>query len=221
MADYVIHACPQRMWYVDGFLIPSLENQGIENITVECDTEGLGNLEKCMQIFSKMSGYDSTWHIQDDVIICHDFKKRIERFEPNQVVCGFCIKGDENYRYKNKVKPQNMWWSFPCIHIPNKLAHDCAEWYYGSAKNDAKYKRWVSENKYDDALFKDFSINLRPSTTVINLTPNLVDHIDFLVGGTTVNQERKWQTRSAWFQDLQLIDELEQRIKEYQSERDR
>ena len=53
---YMIHACPQRMWYVEGFLIPSMKAQGIseEEITVWNDTEGKGNL------FSSMT----THHIQ-------------------------------------------------------------------------------------------------------------------------------------------------------------
>ena len=155
MAKYVIHACPQRMWYVNNYLIPSMEEQGIEEIEVACDKGHIGNLEKCMQIFSQMSGYGSAWHMQDDVAICHNFKERTEQFDPSIVVCGFAYKLDENYHYIGETIPKHMWWSFPCIQIPNKLARDCSQWYYGRAQKDLKYKSWKRENKYDDAFFKD------------------------------------------------------------------
>ena len=56
MAKYVIHACPERMWYVDNYLIPSMRGQSIHNIDVRCDNEHIGCLESCMQIFKSMDG---------------------------------------------------------------------------------------------------------------------------------------------------------------------
>lgn len=215
MANYIIHACPQRMWYVEEYLIPSMKNQGIENknITVECDTEHVGNLEKCMQIFRNMNGYGSAWHMQDDVIICRDFRERTEKYNQSIIVCGFAYNKDENFQYVNQVDPAKMWWSFPCIHIPNQLARDCANWYYGKANKDLKYKHWQKAGKYDDAFFKEFVVSLRPSTTVINLKPNLVDHIDYLIGGTTINEQRsERQVRSGYFDDKDLIYELRGKI---------
>ena len=213
MAKYIIHACPQRMWYVNEFLIPSMKEQGIEDIVVECDTEQVGNLEKCMQIFLRMDGYGSAWHMQDDVIICRDFRERTEQFEPSRVVCGFAFNKDENFHFTGQVDPAKMWWSFPCIHIPNKLARGCAEWYYAKAKNDLKYKHWKRAGKFDDAFFKEYVVTLRPSTTVINLKPNLVDHIDYLIGGTTINEQRKdGKVSSGYFNDNDLVYELRGKI---------
>ena len=34
----LIHACPARMWYVDGFLVPELRRQGAKHIEVWNDT---------------------------------------------------------------------------------------------------------------------------------------------------------------------------------------
>ena len=34
----LIHACPQRMWYVEEFLVPELRAQGAENIEIWCDS---------------------------------------------------------------------------------------------------------------------------------------------------------------------------------------
>ncbi len=36
----LIHACPKRMWYVEGFLLPELERQGADEVEVWNDTEG-------------------------------------------------------------------------------------------------------------------------------------------------------------------------------------
>ena len=56
---YMIHACPQRMWYVNDYLLPSLKAQGIpeEEIAIWNDTEGKGTLFSCLESF-KACGKD-------------------------------------------------------------------------------------------------------------------------------------------------------------------
>ena len=53
---YMIHACPQRMWYVTEFLVPSMLEQGIPeaDITIWNDTEKRGNLAACMAAFESL-----------------------------------------------------------------------------------------------------------------------------------------------------------------------
>ena len=212
MSKYIIHACPQRMWYVEEYLIPSMKAQGIDNVLVECDYKQTGNLISCMNIFSHMGEPGGSWHLQDDVIICRDFKKRTE--DPtNDIVCGFVIKKDENIDHVGYVSPQNMWWSFPCIHIPNMIARDCANW-FEHARYRSNYSWMVMSKKNDDSLFKEFLIKEYPDYNVLNLRPNLVDHVDYLLGGTVINKQRKNKnTRSAWFEDTDLVDELEKKIR--------
>ena len=55
MERYVIHACPDRMWYVDGFLLPSLLEQGIcrDDILIWNDEERKGNLWAAMECFEE------------------------------------------------------------------------------------------------------------------------------------------------------------------------
>ena len=91
---YMIHACPKREWYVNGVLIPMILEQGIndDNIVVYMDTEGKGNLTSCMDAFRLAGtwGDGGTWHMQDDVCICRDFKRITEENEAeNLIVCGF------------------------------------------------------------------------------------------------------------------------------------
>lgn len=211
MIKYVIHACPSRMWYVNDYLVPSMKSQGITLVDVKCDTNNRGCLEHCMDIFMKMWGDGGTWHLQDDVIICRNFKELTEEYSSG-IVCGFdyVLDHPENVGY---VTPDKMWYSFPCIHIPNELARECAKWFYKKARKDDKYAKWVAERKFDDSIFQEFLINNYPEMRVLNLKPNLVDHVDFLIGGSIINGARKYpQTRAQYFDDNGLVTELKNRL---------
>ena len=208
MAKYVIHACPERMWYVDNYLIPSMHGQSIHNIDVRCDNDHIGCLESCMQIFKSMDG-DGSWHLQDDVIICNGFKKLTEEYDSG-IVCTFT---DTATTKVGIVKPKNMWWSFPCIRIPDEIARECAEWYYSFAKKQARYWEWVQMKKCDDGFFKEFIERNYPDIDVLNLVPNLVDHVDYLIGGSTVNQYRgNNHVTSQYFKDKHLVKRLHENL---------
>lgn len=212
MANYIIHACEERLDYVNNYLIPSMLKQGINSnsIDVRCDDCRVGNLSKCMEIFSSMWGDGGTWHLQDDVIISRDFKSITEQYDDGKtVVCGFVWDKDENVGYTGYVEPQHMW-TFPCVYIPNHLARECVAWFYDKAIDDPKYKLWVIEGRYDDYFFQEFLKTHYPDDKVLNLKPNIVDHVDYLLGGTLVDKWRRdYQVRSAWFEDLDLVEELE------------
>ena len=64
----MIHTCPERLWYVEEFLVPSLIAQGIDDIKVWNDERRVGNLASCLASFASCSGGE-TWHMQDDVVI--------------------------------------------------------------------------------------------------------------------------------------------------------
>jgi len=214
---YIIHACEERIHYVNCYLLPSMLEQGIDplSIDVQCDDLNIGNLSKCMEIFSSMWGDGGKWHLQDDVIICGNFKQITEQYDDGStVICGFVWDKDENVNYVGFVNPQHMW-TFPCVYIPNHLARECADWFYNDASRNPKYKLWAMENRYDDYFFQEFLKTHYPNNKVLNLKPNLVDHVDYLLGGTLVDKWRKDpQVRSAYFEDLDLVKELEKRISE-------
>ena len=90
MSKYLIHTMPKRMWYVCGYLIPSMVSQGIDrdDIKIFNDVHHLGCLHACMRVFSELPDEGQTWHLQDDVIISKDFKQVTETsFET--IACGF------------------------------------------------------------------------------------------------------------------------------------
>lgn len=213
MAKYLIHACPKRMWYVEGYLIPSMLKQGIveTNISVYNDSAGLGNLRACMDAFSKCDSHGGTWHLQDDVCICKDFKERTEEYDEG-LVCGFSslfYDGDIEEK-KGEVTRENMWFSFPCIRIPDHIARECAEWITEDIIGNPVYRRYWEKGVNDDWAFRLYLKQAYPSVKAINLIPCLVDHIDFMIGGGTGEKQRKRPVRAQYWEDDESIKELEE-----------
>ena len=213
----LIHACPQRMWYVTDYLIPMLEKQGAEDISVWNDTAKAGNLKACMDSFASMQGDDGTWHIQDDVLPCRDFVKRCRQHDEG-LVYGFCCEQfTDNPKMTGTVYLPDAWHSFQCVRIPNAYARECASW--------VRSGRWERESanpellilhqlcKGDDTFFCEFMAVYHGRITAENLRPNLVEHIDWLLGGSTLHAYRDSLPRSDYWDDEDLIRELKAAIK--------
>ena len=193
---YMIHAYPGRMWYVEGYLVPKLKKQGIraKDIVVWNDAEGKGNLRSCMDAFAWCGSHPvegGTWHLQDDVIVCKDFKDRTENLT-GDIVCGFRSRriGTKIRRgglphVGGVVKPDKMWWTFQCIRIADELAGECADW-VNSEEADKRYHERIVGGKDDDFFFRAFMLLKHPDTDIVNVTPNLVNHIAELIGGSSL-----------------------------------
>jgi len=90
-----------------------------------------------MNCFKSMPDDDKgTWHLQDDIMICSDFKQRTEELENKMpIVCGFCFRtlaspGGFHSAY-------HMWYSFQCIKIDNQIARECAKWFFEKGRYDS------------------------------------------------------------------------------------
>lgn len=110
-------------------------------------------------------------------------------------------------------KAADHWYSFQCIRVPDSLAGECAVWFFSDAskRTQAKYRNRVLRKKHDDDFFRFFLEEKHPEMTVLNLKPNLVDHIDYLIGGTLVNKDRiEKVNRAAYWEneDEQLVEKL-------------
>lgn len=215
--EYMIHACPDRMWYVNDFLIPSMMDQGIprESILVWCDTEGKGNLISCMDAFaSRKEKPGGTWHLQDDVLICRDFSERTQEFGRDQIVCGYCYSGyEQGIPIAGQVFPALMWNScFPCVYIPNEIAAECADWFYNDARARPGFRPWVNTGKMDDNFFHAFCMERHPNEYVLNLAPHLVEHVDYIIGGSVANKWRGHICRAFYFEDDDLTEELTAKV---------
>jgi len=217
---FMIHTYSKRLWYVEEFLIPSMEAQGIngDNIRIMLDDGTFGCLDSFFTSLKESKGEadEATWHLQDDVIICRDFKVRtVDTDYPLGIVNGYCWTKDFQRYSIGKVPAFQMWYSFPCIRIPNQIGTSAAEWFYTKAINDPRYKKMIEEKKNDDYLFREFI--MEKDYSAINLSPNLVDHIDYLIGGSIVNEKRAdkegVQSMALYFEDKDLIDELEKKLR--------
>ena len=214
----MLHACPERMWYVEKVLIPSMAKQGIPetDIRIWNDTEGKGNLFSCMDSFLDCGKRDGgTWHLQDDVIICSDFAARTKEHDTG-LVCGFaCRNFGPSLQEKGVVPAVFLWYSFQCIRIPNELAKECAEWFYQEARYYPKYREKVADRKHDDDFFRDFILEKKTDLKVENLVPCLVDHIDFLIGGTLINKLRRLTVnRAAFWPETELVTQLAEQLRD-------
>ena len=218
MATYMIHACEDRIWYVEKYLIPSMLEQGIkeEQILKWYDLEHRGNLyafADSMKVCGERAE-EGIWHLQDDVIISKRFKELTEEHD-YEIVAGICMREVSDTILYGRVDKQHIWYSFQCIRIPNRVAQGFAEWFFSFGCKTTQYKKYVDENKYDDLMFwiylQDFC---KWEKTVFNHNPNLVDHIDWLIGGSIVNTDRTRPLRAHFFDDdMELIEKLKQNLK--------
>lgn len=216
---YMIHACNKRLWYVENFLLPSMLEQGIRREKIEIWLDELN--EGCLPSFYKSMTYlgnlnneaDGVWHLQDDVCISKDFKEKTEAFH-HGIVCGFCSQTFSDDETKSgEVKNKDMWYSFPCIRIPNAVAYRFAKWYEDDVIHNEQYRMWVKAKKFDDSLFRIFVEDYYEGY-IYNLNPNIVDHVDYLIGGSVLNVGREGKWRSKYWNDNEAISKLEHQLVE-------
>lgn len=215
MAKYRIQTCKARLWYVEDYLIPSMIKQGIDrnDITIYLDADDEGCLLSRMKNF--LQADSDAWYLQDDVIISSDFKKRTEEVEDGTIACGFVVVQQRSYTSIGMVPKIDMWYSFPCIRVPRSIANGCAQWYFEFVTHNSQYRMWIREKKRDDSIFwiyvQDYCDQVK---TVFHMKPNIVDHVDYLIGGSTINQLRSYQAVSAYFNEPELIEELKVKLNE-------
>lgn len=211
----LIHASPKRMWYVDQYLVPSLLDQGLDDGDIEVwnDTTRKGNLIACMESFAARTGDGGTWHIQDDALLCRDFVERCRQLDTG-LVYGFCnVQFTDDPRQSGLVYMPDAWHSFQCVRIPDTWARECAEWFFADARCRPEL-RWMAETgKMDDAFFTAFCEERHPTETVHNAKPCLVEHVDYLLGGSLCNEWRGYWVRAHWFADPDLVEDLRERLK--------
>lgn len=212
--QYLIHTCPKRKWYVDEYLIPSMQDQGIhrQDIVIYNDEQQEGCLKAFMQSWKLCQG-DGTWHLQDDVIISSNFRALTHSYDDG-IVCGFVNDYSKSRAEIGFVTLDKMWYSFPCIRIPNDIMREFVEW-YASEEVQVKYAAYIEVKKHVDVLFWDFLKLKYPSIHVLNLKPNIVNHVDHLIGGSLINEGRHeslQQIMALYWNEPCLIIQLEKEL---------
>lgn len=215
---YMIHTCKQRKWYVNKFLIPDMLKQGItkDQIIVMTDNDEIGILYATMQSFDWIGRTQDwsnvIWHLQDDIIISDNFKRMTDNLY-GDIICGFCSKYDESKKY-GLVEKQEMWYSFPCIGIKNFFAKDCADWFFEKEMFAPENREKIRLGKYADWFFRKYIMQYQKPIRIFNSNPNLVDHVDYLIGGSIVNVERdEKQIRSLYWKEQQKVNNLLEKLR--------
>lgn len=67
-------------------------------------------------------------------------------------------------------------------------------------------------NNYDDFFFINYLADRRRDIYTFNIKPNLVDHIDYLIGGTSGVKERDKIVTGFWFEDKEAIAKLKMKL---------
>ena len=213
-AQYLIHAVPKRRWYVTNFLIPSMVKQGIRryNIMVHFDDKCEGNLKAFMTAAGKLPDGWGTWHLQDDIIISPDFKKKTEEYNKG-IVSGFCSEMYDT-ELPGKVEPGKLWKGFQCIRIPNYILKDCIRWWEEELQGNFIYEEFWKSGNHDDWTFRQYIKVMDLDEPIINLAPNIVNHVDYLLGGSMIC-ERKENLVSKYWEHDDLIEELKDQIEKF------
>lgn len=212
--QYMIHTMPKRRWYVDEYLIPSMLKQGIKEsqITVYSDDTKQGNLKACMNSWLTLDdSVEGTWHLQDDIIISSNFKEQTEKHDKG-IVCAFKSYYDKDLQ-PGLVPVQKMWYSFPCIRIPNEIAKKCAAYTLEYMIGNPVYRNWWKDGKSDDVFFRQYVWDWYKKEMALNLAPNIVDHVDYLIGGTVASVDRKViMCRSQYWDEEDLVKKLDKQL---------
>ena len=217
---YMIHACNERMWYVNDYLVPSMKEQGIpkDDIVIWQDKDRKGNLISfidSMKWVAETQNYLSgVWHMQDDVVIGSRFRELTLK-NNDGIVSGFCNKEFDgaNVNYIGLTPVLFSWFSFQCIRIPNRYAKKFIDWYENEVVPKNMYANRRAEGKHDDYIWRAFISNNYPNDMCNNVIPNFVDHIDYLIGGSLINKQRNGIRRGYWFDEPERVDELERKLK--------
>lgn len=219
--NIMIHACIDRMHYVEGFLVPTLLKDGWEEEEVEVyeDTKEEGCLKAYLHSFKSLPGEGDTWHLQDDVLPDRRFKWFAEKWADYDGI----INAFGNVRF---YKPADfgpvpdagkMFYSFPCLRIPNALAHEFVAW-VNANMNKPQYIQYTSAGKYVDWLFKQFIGRNERGIGILNMRPCLVEHVDEYCGGSQVNKQRQNPAKALQFEDSQQLERLKEWRRKYEEE---
>ena len=157
------------------------------------------------------------WHLQDDICISKKFKEITEEYDQG-IVCGFVHEKFNKPELKCcGLQPvEKIWYSFPCIRLPNKYSGEFLKWLFDQGVFDSKIFGWYKTRKNDDTLWSEFIKRKHPEEYIFNLNPNIINHIDYLLGGSQVNSEMNWDRRESYYweqRDImqELIKKLEKR----------
>ena len=218
----MIHAAPSRMKYVTEFLQPRLKAQGFQEIIVWNDSESLGCREAYLESFRSLPETGHTWHLQDDVLPDKRFYEwaTSEWAEYPGIINGFgCGNYTPRSRFGNAHNMEDMFYSFPCMRIPNEVAKDFLKWFEAAREKDINILEKLPSGKFIDYFFKLYIGNKDKGIAIYNFFPNIVEHVDEYITGSLVNKQREKLAKAIQFDDDEALKDLVAWSKKHKAKR--
>jgi len=211
MPKVLIHAYKDRMHYVNDYLIPRLVDQGFRRADIGVYTDyGSGNLAAYLASYKGLQDDGDLWHLEDDTLPDRRFyswARGLEYF-PDSIICGFGsgqYYGLRDFGYV--VDPSEIWYSFPCIRIPNRVIKSFLQWFY-SYDVQKQYAKKLKRGKDIDFFFRAYYVQETPCPA-FNFRPCMVEHVADLIGGSVCNEERGVTMQALLFEDPDAVSNLE------------
>lgn len=223
---YIMRSYIERRWYVENFLLPSMYNQGIkpEDIEVFEDDGTLGNLMGFVYVMDYIAKNhdpnEGLWHIQDDIVICKNFAEINQNANPKFLTCGFASSLGDGYEKVKKTGWQTMnnsWMSFQAVLIPNKYCAHFVKWFNDRVVKGGLFRKRYALNKPDDFFFHWFITHEYPDDLAYNMCPNIVNHVDNIVGAYCNPQNTGKNISYYWLED-DLISQLRKDVNEFRKD---
>ena len=215
--NYLIRATSKRQWYVDDFLIPEMKKQGISEREIKVFNDNTGNLNSfinmCYFIVENYNWDDFVWVLQDDVMISDNFHYITDRY-CFQEANGFCssVNSIKDVGY---VLPEKSWLSFQCKNFRVDKIRYFIDWFEVNSQYNELVKSLVNTGIHDDLIYHYFELEI--VSGVHNLSPNIVEHVDYLIGGSIINKTREFYIKSQNFEDKEKIKNLKLLIDKHYS----
>lgn len=214
---YVIHTSPKRIKFVNEYMVPCFKRYGIQDIIVWNDEQMIGQLNAwtdCARwIVSEKNEYRGTWHLEDDVVPCKNFKTLSEQLSGKSIVVQGFITDNKFFGFKGEtgILPfQYLPYGMQCIYIPNLYLKGFIDFVDTFVKTGMyRKKQYECGTLYSDAVFRTFMKRYYKDTLINNLDDCMVEHVDYLIGGSSVRKQKDTKAKARKFDNYEEVERLE------------
>lgn len=213
---YVIHTSPKRIDFVNKYMIPCFKRYGIKDIYVWNDEKMIGQLDAwtdCARwIVEEKSDFCGTWHLEDDVIPCKEFKRLSESLPAMaEIIQGF-ITENKDFDFNGTLgvsTVKDLSYGTQCIYIPNSFLKGFIQFVDEYVKTynyrAGQYRRGTL---YADAVLRAYLRRYHKDATICNPDSCMVEHIDYLIGGRSVKKQKLYTTKARKFDNYYEVERL-------------
>jgi len=219
---YVIHTSPKRIDFVQGYMIPCFERYGIKDIIVWNDVKMEGQLQawtKCAEwIVMNKPDYEGTWHLEDDVVPCKNFKAIADSVSAEGIIVQGFVTNNPFADFKGKtgkLPVQCLPYGMQCIYIPNFYLKGFIYFVDKYVNTGLYHKRqYDCGTLYSDNVFRGLVRKYCKDSCVNILEDCMVEHIDYLIGGRSIKKQKFTDRRAIKFDNYEEVELLKRWVEQ-------